>query len=327
MRASIHKHIPALITAAVMLLSGCEGVVDSTSSSELASADLTAILTEELDLTDTQQASLQVEIERHDHPDVNPGGLWYVAVRLQESITDRQERKLFQVASRLKLQHLNKLVGVYGPCLVERAGLPDRIPFHLIADLLTDDQQAEAEEIRSRYHEQFEAIREQVRSGELTQEEAAAQAEALHNAMAEEVRNILTDDQIAALEDRIAARGDQAEAHLAKNKEAMIGALGLSEDQVSALDELHGSQCTAFQRLIDQVQAGEITREEFRSGVERIVNAKWDAYSGILDDEQLEGAKIHDALLVVNARRFVQHVAGGHPGGRQGRPGGGGFGG
>ncbi|MEX0746469.1 MAG: hypothetical protein WD275_00625 [Rhodothermales bacterium] len=320
MKAAFHKCIPALMAAATIMLSGCEGVVDSADSFEFATADLAATLTQELDLTDTQQASLQVEIEQRAHPDVNPGGLWYVAVRLQESMTERQAAKLFQLADRLKMKHLNKLVGVYGPCLIERPGLLDRIPFYLIADVLTDEQQAEVEEIRSRYHEQLEAIRQQVQSGELTQEEAAAQAEALHAAMAEEIRNILTDDQLTILEERIAARGEEAEAHLEANKAAMIEALGLSETQVTALDELHRTQCEAFQGLVDQ--AGDITRDEFRSGVERLVNVKLDAYADILDEEQFEGAKIHDALLVVNARRFIHHVAGGPPGGGNGRPGG-----
>jgi len=319
-KASFHKSIPAVIAAAVILLSGCEGVVDSTDSSVFASADLAATLTQELDLSDTQQASLQVEMERHDNPDVNPGGLWYVAVRLQENITERQATKLFLLADRFKLQHLNKLVGVYGPCLIERPGVPDRIPFHLIADVLTDEQQAEAEEIRSRYQEQFETIREQVRSGDLSQEDAEEQLKALHDAMAEEIRGVLTEEQVTVLEERIAARGEQAEAHLELLKAAMIDALGLNEDQIALLDELQRTQCEALQGFVDQVQAGEITREEFRNEVEGLVNTKLEAYVGILDDEQLEGAKIHDALLVVNARRFIHYVAGGPPGHR--RPGG-----
>ena len=318
MKASFLRSIPALIAAAVILLSGCEGVVDSTDTSELASADLAATLTQELDLSETQQASLQVEMERHDHPDVNPGGLWYVAVRLQDSITERQEAKLFRLANRLMLEHLNKLVGVYGPCLIQRADVSDRIPFHLIADLLTDQQQAEVEEIRSRYHEQFESIREQVRSGDLTPEDAEEQSKALHDAMADELRGSLTEEQLAILEERIAARGEEVEAHRELIKAAMIDALGLTETQVEALDELQVAQCEALQVLVDQVQAGEIAREEFRSELELLVQAKLDAYAGILDAEQLEGAKIHDALLVVNARRFIHHVAGGPMGGGMG---------
>jgi hypothetical protein len=83
---------------------------------------------------------------------------------------------------------------------------------------------------------------------------------------------------------------------------------------VAALDELHRGQCSALQELVDGVRNGRITREEYHDRLERLVGAKVKAYGEILVEEQVEIAQIHDALLVINARRFIHWVAGGSRG-------------
>ncbi len=345
MKAINLKSFSVLLTAAIFVMIGCESPTSSLvegqeilaaglDSPDFVSAELADVLTQELDLTTEQQASIQMAIEeamrsgmpsgvetsppsstqRRDRGNVHPSGLWFVSARLQDFLTERQKAKLFRAADHYGEQHLQKLVGVYGPCDIDRPGSLDgavRIPFHVIVALLTREQRAEAAAIRARYHDQIEAIHRKVRSGELRREEAAEELQALHDALAAALRGLLTDEQVAAIEDRIAARGHDDGSHLQALKQAMIEALGLRERQVAALDGLHRAQCTALQELVDRAQSGRITRAEYRTGLERLVAAKAGAYADILVGKQVETAQIHDALLVINARRFIHWVAGG----------------
>lgn len=330
MKSHVLNTIPAVMTAVLLVLTGCETptssledtletTADGFVSPEFASSELAEVLTQELDLTAAQQASIETEMRRDDGPDVHPHGLWIVAARLQDYIGERQKVKLFRAAEKYKDQHLHKLVGVYGPCQVHRAGHVDRagqdnrlaqISFRIFADLLTDEQRAEIRTILARYHEQIEAVYRKVRAGEMRREEAAEMLQALHDAQAAAIRGVLTDEQIAAISARIAARGDGGDAHLHGLRQAMIEALGLRERQVAALDELHRGQCSALQELVDGVRNGRITREEYHDRLERLVGAKVKAYGEILFGEQVEIAQIHDALLVINARRFIHWVTG-----------------
>lgn len=320
MKSFIKKIVPLAMVAWAVVLVGCDApttaLVESEALEELytesfASENLTSILTEELELSTAQLSTLQVEMNRRDRPEKSPGSLWFVSVRLQEHLSERQKEKLFRVAARQRDGHLRKLVGVYGPCVVGRPvddEYPERLPIRLILDVLTDEQLEAAAQIRERYRNQIAEIREQLRAGEISREEATRRVKSLHDALAEEIRELLTEDQIAALRERLAARGDKVADHVAHNRRAMIEALGLGDDQIAALDELHRSQCSSLGELIRKARAGEITRVELKNGVERLVIQKIEAYERILESKQLEAAKIHDALLVINARRFVHHV-------------------
>lgn len=302
-----------------VVLAGCDlptGTLNESDSAihlaSSASPDLATVLTDELDLSSTQATAVRAEFTRREHPEKNPGSLWFVSARLQDHLRDRQKEKLFHVAKRLREGHLRKLVGVYTPCAVKPSvdmEGPERIPIGVIVDMLSDRQLREAYEIRERVGAEIAAIRRQARAGELTRQEAARLVQQLHEALAEAIRALLTEEQIAALRDRINAAGNDSEQHFAAGRRAMIAALSLTDRQVTALDELHREQCSGLQRIVRLVNAGELSREEAHEGFDRLVMAKFDAYRGILDPAQFEIAAIHDALLIVNARRYIHHVA------------------
>lgn len=307
---------PLVLIGAVVALSACEvptaSLVDSDLDTEIfAATDLSTLLTQELDLSTEQAGTVQSTMQIHDRPERNPGSLWFVSTRLQDVLSERQKEKLFRLSSRARDRHVLKLIGVYAPCMVDRSGdepSPRGIAIHLIADILTEEQLAAATEIRARYAEAIRSVREQMRSGELTREEAAAQLEELHDALVAEILGLLTQEQIDVLRQRIADRGEDVAAHVANNKRAMIEALGLSETQTSVLDELHRDQCAELQVILDAAHDGDATRQRIRAALEELIGEKMTAYERILDREQFEAAKIHDALLVINARRFLHHV-------------------
>lgn len=321
MKSFINSFILTFLVAGTLLI-GCEmptgalndsdtGAGSTIPSESAAFEDFSSTLTQELELSAEQQASLLQEMDRRGHPDRAPGNLWFVSVRLQETLTERQKTKLFHVAARLRGDHLRKLVGVYGPCTFERpvdAEQPEKFPIGLILDVMTDEQIRVATSLRERYADQIAAVR----SGELSREEAARLIAQLHEELTGEIRSLLTEEQIALINRRLAARngGDDAanDDLLAQNRRAMIAALELADAQIHALDRLHRTQCGTLADILRRAHAGELSREEVRSALDRLVTAKHEAYERILDRSQFEAANIHDALLVVNARRYIHQV-------------------
>lgn len=356
MKSRILKSIP-LLAAAALVFSACDlptssidaldeaaGAVDqltgdivpglgSPSGSaagfdapEYASAELAAFLSDELDLTSDQQASLQTAIEpaesgshirTGDRYHVRSRGLWFLAARLEAFLTDHQEATLFRAASHYADQHPEKLVGVYETCRhTGSGGLRGTrdVPFSMILSLLTREQRAEVAELRAAYQERAEAIRRMVQSGEMTRREALHALATLNEALMDAILALLSEEQIAALRERISGSDQDGAGGLAVLRAAMIDALGLRERQVGALDLLHREQCGTFQTLQEAAQHGRITREEYYRGLERLAEAKKEAYASILTRSQFAIAEIHDALLVINARRFIRWVGEGSAG-------------
>lgn len=318
----------AILVAAGLLLTGCDtptsalsDVESSATADDLALVadgdsidDLTGMLAVELDMTAKQQASIDADMQRHAASGVRAGRLWYLSVRLQNFLDERQKAKLFRVAAHHADRQLHKLVGVYAPCTVHRVEDSDHprfIRIHLIADLLSDEQRSQIEEIRARYGGEIRAVRERAAQGDISREDALEQIRRLMEASESEIRAVLSADQIAVLEERLSADGADVDNHLAQSRRAMIDALDLRDAQVDRLDALHRTQCEAFEALIRRLHAEEITRDEFREGLRRLVSAKLSSYGDILGERQFEAAKIHDALLVVNARRYINHITGG----------------
>jgi len=323
----------AVLVAAGLLLTGCDAPTSALSDVESSDTaddvalsaggdsidDLTETLAVELEMTAKQQASINqaaidADMQRHAAPGVRAGRLWYLSARLQQFLSERQKEKLFRIAAHHADGQLHKLVGVYAPCTIHRPGDTDHprlVRIHLIADLLSDEQRSQIEEIRARYGAEIQAIQERAEQGDLTREEALEQIRGLVDSSETEIRAVLSADQIATLDERLSAAGPDAENHLAHSRRAMIDALGLRDTQVDVLDALHRTQCEAFETLIRRLHAEEITREEFKEGLKRLVSAKLSVYGDVLGERQFEAAKIHDALLVINARRYVNHVVGG----------------
>lgn len=263
MKSFLHTFAPALLAACMLPLVGCESPTGVLLDSERgagatipmesgAIADFSSMLTQELELSAVQRSELQREIDERGHPDQAPGNLWFVSARLQQMLTERQMTMLFNVAVRLRGDHLRKLVGVYGPCTFPSSG---------------DEGEPER------------------RTTSVTNRRLGAGGGGNE-------------------------RGDDG--LLVQNRRAMIAALGLADAQIDGLDQLHRTQCGATAEIVRRARAGERSRDEVLAALDRLVTAKVDAYERILDREQLETATIHDGLLVVNARRYVHHVANRH---------------
>jgi len=141
---------------------------------------------------------------------------------------------------------------------------------------LTDDQVETLQPAFDEFRETMQALRTSVRAGELSREEAAAQREALSDEFEEFLQDVLTPEQYELwqeLRDSRArpghdgdrpGRGDRPAPDPEARWEQLAEVLGLSADQQAAITEAAVELQAAMQILREQVQSGEITREEAR---------------------------------------------------------------
>jgi Spy/CpxP family protein refolding chaperone len=297
-------------------LAACDGTpteLDSLSqAAETADADGSVVVgdfTDGLGLTDEQAAAVREIVEAYRDQGREPGALWAAAAELQGILTSEQIAAIEERVSQ-KRSEMRTRARRGDPSGGERARGNRGDRGDVIPDL-TDEQSAQLEAIRESYGPQMREIREAVRDGSLSQEEARARMQDLRDAMHAEVSAILTEEQLAALEAHRAeaeARREEAGDRREQNRdewqdrreaahEAMVEALGLSSDQVAALEALRES--TRGEGRPSSAEEAEQRREAHRE-------ALWQ----ILDDEQQEIWILHDSLRQMGSRQGAGQRAG-----------------
>ncbi len=309
----------AVAAGFVMVMAGwlaaCDGTpteLDSLSqASETTEADGSVVvgdLTDGLGLTEEQAAAVREIVEAYREQGREPGALWAAAAELQDILTSEQIAAIEERVSQKRSEALTRGEGTRGEQRTrrgDRSGRGDQRGARddVIPDL-SEEQRAQLEGIRESYGPQMREIREAVRDGSLSHEEARTRMEELRDAMHDEVAAILTEEQLAALEAHRAefeARREEAKDRREQNRgewqerrqaghEAMVEALGLSSDQVAALEALHESA------------RGE-GRPSSAEEAEQRRQAHQEALWQILDDEQQEIWILHDSLRQMFSRQ------------------------
>ena len=280
----------------------------------------------DLQLDAAETDILERAFAKHEDGAHEPGFLWYVAAELQETLSDEQIERLLN-----RLENRGNIFGRPGFDHGQGGGFADRFNGHrgfghfggapsagAFADHLglTEDQKVEISTLREQFRLNLDALREEHLSGSLSDEAFREALQALGEGLKNEWQDLLTDDQKAILEqmkaDREAAleeRKEELEADRAAAREVMIAVLGLSADQVVALEELHDKVEElrgAFQELIDSGA----TREKVKEWAQAATSEVTDELISILDQTQLEIFVIHGALesraghRIRHARRF-----------------------
>jgi hypothetical protein len=183
---------------------------------------------------------------------------------------------------------------------------------------LSEEQLAQLKKIQHSYAPELTAIRDAVRDGSLSREEAGERLESIRETMHEAMQGILTTDQIVLLEEyrseaeaRREGMRSQWEERRQAERAAMVSALELTEEQVAALDALTERP----------EREGRPSPEEMQA----LRDAHHQALLDVLDDDQEEIWTLHNSLV----RSFARHRASGRADhgfsgeGRRGRRGGG----
>ncbi|NQV72626.1 hypothetical protein HQ496_05845 [bacterium] len=316
--------LSSLFLAACDSTSGLSGDDEATTSL----AQSVSFIASDLGLTSSESATLSASMARHagDGSAVSQeaGYLWRVAAELQATLSDEQKAALFE---RIELAGQRDRQagmqqgpgnGMKGPGGAQRMQQGQGQGGALSQLGLTEDQLAQIEAIREAYKPEIEAILAQRET--LSREEIKAAVDAIREAVRAEVEAVLTDDQKQQLADFQAeaeARRAEHQAAQEANREAsklvMIEVLGLTPDQVAALEGLRVTGEEDRLAIEALVESG-ADRETVMAAASELRAAHQEAVAAILDQTQLEITLIHNAL----ASRMGQ----GHGGqGGQGGPG------
>ena len=332
----------AVLAFMLTFLAACDSssAVGGIDASNGSLDDTVALIAMDLGFSAEESAALSASFAKFSDGDDastmhEPGFLWRVAAELQTTLTDEQKARLFERLERAGDQR--RQAGPNGGIMQQRRqggqggpggpnmGEPQGPRTNALEQLGLSDEQKEAiAAIREAYKPQIEAVLAQRET--LTRAEIKEQLDTLHETIKAEIEGVLTDEQKAQLEDlkaeaelRRAERYAGQEAAREEAKLVMIEVLGLTEAQITALDELHASAEAERDAIRELIESG-ATREDVQAQADAQREAHQAALASILDDTQYEVTQIHKALSM--RRQNGQAGPGGQGGGRRGGPGG-----
>jgi len=226
--------------------------VNSDSAAEASDADFSVVLgdlTEGLGLTDDQISAIREVMEKYRGQGREPGALWYAAADLQGVLTSDQIAAIDARRAENRDQLGDRRSrGRRGSGPREGGSVRNGEGRHGPSDVLdlSEEQLAQLKEIRDSYAPELTAIRDAVGDGSLSREEAGERLAAIRQAMHEAMQGVLTADQIALLEEHRSeadARRDEMRSQSKDRRQAeraaMISALELTDEQVTAIDALN----------------------------------------------------------------------------------------
>ena len=224
---------------------------------------------------------------------------------MQQVLGDDKKAKLIELTERMEEKDVFGLVcfvgpgGLTGPDWKFRPVFKNRLQvIRLLSDQLTEAQVAEIRAIMARYRSAVKELIRKARAGEITRVEFADEMAALHRTTVQAVYGVLTDEQIADLEARIADRIAAFEAIVAAAKRAMYTALDATDEQIDATETMCARLDEAKDALFQEHHEGELTREDLKTALNALNEAEKDELTVILDDVQMEVVQIHKAILL-----------------------------
>ncbi len=151
-----------------------------------------------------------------------------------------------------------------------------------LADIdLSDAQRAALQAIMLEYGPQLMDLMRQLRDGLISQEQFEELAEALGEEIQEAIGKVLTDEQVAAIEEL----RERARAAAEAERAARIDALGLTDQQLTDLEALRGGLA---EQACETIVAG--------GSAEDLHAAHQAAVAEILSNDQIEIIEVHGAL-------------------------------
>ena len=309
---------PLFITLA-LFTAGCENRFAQNDEIQLDSPELemfSSDLENDLNLSDKSARNLRSALGRHGRGgerDREPGFLWKLAAELQQTLTEEEKNNIFT-----KLEEVKEKGKDRGKDADKDRGKKDGGALRVIYSVLTDDQKPQFDAIMEEFRSGMDAIFASIKAGEMTREEAKAEIESMEETMKSAIDALLTDDQKAQLEQMRADRNAEKKAYMVSVRQAKIDALGLTDDQITAIEAARAETKAAMEALKAQVESEDQTKEEAREAAKAIFEANKTAMDAIFTATQIEIIKIHKYLEMRWRHNKERGGKGGEKDGRDG---------
>ncbi|MBH31251.1 MAG: hypothetical protein CMG71_04580 [Candidatus Marinimicrobia bacterium] len=287
-----------------IFIAGCENPFNSNDEVQLDAEELelfSSDLETDLGLSGTSANILRSALNRHGNGgrwNNDPGFLWKLAAELHEKLSDEEKEKIFARMQRMKERGKNDKDGKGNEARGHDKGKDGAGAFRAILSVLTDEQKVTFDEIMTDFRTQMAAIHESAKAGEMTKQEAGDAMKLLHESLKEALDKLLTDEQKAELE-------QMKEEYEARKKEfveaveaAKIEVLGLTDEQLAALEAARAEAKRVLESLKAKVDSGEMTKQEAGEAMKEIWKDQKDKSAEILKESQIEIMKIHSYLQI-----------------------------
>jgi len=295
------KKLALLLTIALFATIGCDKLMKD-ETILVDDPELQAFsdgLNTDIGLSNSSINALNGALNRHGKDGKHrrdPAFLWNMAVEMQKKLSDKEKTRLLEWMDKNAVPYLFSS-GMDGG---KGRGGPhgDKGEFDLrgVYRVLSDDQKASFKTIMTTYGEKMKTIQQQVKDGTIDKEVAKTELEALSAAMNDEVEALLTDEQ----KQQLADEKSQMEARMAEMKkaahDAMVNALGMSNDQESGLETINKDAAAITKALFEKARNEKMDRETLHNALKSIISDRNTAIDGLFDDTQIEIIKLYTAM-------------------------------
>ena len=297
--------ITSLFVTLALFTAGCENPFAQNDEVQLDSTELEMFsidLVNDLNLSDKSARNLRSALGRHGRGgerDREPGFLWKLAAELQQTLTEEEKNNIFARLEEVKEKGKDRGKDAgkgRGESAGKDRGKKDGGALRVIYSVLADDQKPQFDAIMKEFRTGMDAIFSSIKAGEMTREEAKAEIESMEETMKSAIDAMLTDDQKTQLEQMRADRKAEKKAYMEAVHQAKIEALGLTVDQIAAIETARAETKAAMEALKAQVESEELTKEEAREATKAIFEANKTTMDAIFTATQIELIKIHKYL-------------------------------
>ena len=289
--------ITSLFVTLALFTAGCENPFAQNDEVQLDSTELEMFsidLVNDLNLSEKSARNLRSALGRHGRGgerDREPGFLWKLAAELQQTLTEEEKNNIFARLEEVKEKGKDR-----GKDAGKDRGKKDGGALRDIYSVLADDQKPQFDAIMKEFRTGMDAIFSSIKAGEMTREEAKAEIESMEETMKSAIDALLTDDQKTQLEQMRANRKAEKKAYMEAVHQAKIEALGLTVDQIAAIETARAETKAAMEALKAQVESEDLTKKEAREAAKAIFESNKTTMDAIFTATQIEIIKIHKYL-------------------------------
>ena len=299
--------ITSLFVTLALFTAGCENPFAQNDEVQLDSTELEMFsidLVNDLNLSDKSARNLRSALGRHGRSserDREPGFLWKLAAELQQTLTEEEKNNIFARLEEVKEKGKDRGKDAgkgRGESAGKDRGKKDGGALRVIYSVLADDQKPQFDAIMKEFRTGMDAIFSSIKAGEMTREEAKAEIESMEETMKSAIDALLTDEQKTQLEQMRADRKAEKKAYMEAVHQAKIEALGLTVDQIAAIETARAETKATMEALKAQVESENLTKEEAREAAKAIFEANKTTMDAIFTATQIEIIKIHKYLEI-----------------------------